>query len=290
MRLKEIIRKKSIIFLLLFSTLFASGCAMTKQEIGTGIGGVVGAVLGSKVGKGSGRTAAIALGGLIGGWIGSSIGAHLDEKDRQSLMTKSGRILNQNGGQTGTWKSGHSGASATIRTSQTQKKSKRVKIVKHRKVDTSPKLSMIGRIYVTTNSSNIRHRPSTSGQIISGLRRGERFTAVGKTNSNWILVSKNNITLGYIHAPLAKPYKKKTKATPVRDKAISLDDISDKDIAVTNKTKKDGVNLDKIDLEEVSVSATTDCKKIDMDVKTNKGSNKDSFEACKGSDGAWEII
>lgn len=69
-----------------------------------------------------------------------------------------------------------------------------------------------------------------------------------------------------------------------------MDDIDDVAIANANKTKQEGIDLDKVDLEEVSVSTKTECKSVNMDIKSDKGETSESFETCKGSDGAWEII
>ncbi|MPV86130.1 SH3 domain-containing protein [Ostreibacterium oceani] len=286
-------KSKAIFFLALFSTLSLSGCqSLSKQEAGAGIGAVLGIALGSQIGDGRGRVIATALGGLLGGLIGSEIGKHLDEKDRAALMSKSNEILNKDGAQSGTWKSNHSGASARIETSQSKVTKNKVAVVKHKKVDTSPSLTNIGKTYVTKSSSNIRHKPSKSGQVISGLKKGERFNAIGQTRSGWVLVSKNNITLGYIHGGLVKPYQKSQETTkkPSRDNAIRLDDISDADIQQTKSASTSGINLDKLDLEETTISTATVCKTVNLDVKSDKGNNTEKFEACKSGDGAWEII
>lgn len=203
-----IFRKHGLIFFLTFSVLFLSSCeSMSKREIGTGIGAVAGAIIGSQFGKGSGQTAAMLVGGLLGSWIGNSIGNYLDEKDQEALMRQSAEMINRQNGETTVWQSEHSGSSATIKTSDSQVKQKKVKVVKVKKVDTTPQLKLIGETYVSTASSNVRHTPDKSGQIISGMKNNEKFTAVGRTNNNWVLVAKNNITVGYVYGPLVKLYK-----------------------------------------------------------------------------------
>lgn len=78
--------RHKVIMAVLAMTLVA-GCAATKQEQGTVMGGAVGVALGSMIGDGSGRTAAMILGGLFGATAGSNIGAQLDERDKL-LMTR----------------------------------------------------------------------------------------------------------------------------------------------------------------------------------------------------------
>lgn len=283
-------KKKGLVFILIFSTTFLTSCdSMSKREIGTGIGAVAGAIIGSQFGKGSGRTAAVLVGGLLGSWIGNSIGNYLDKKDQEALMRQSAEMINRQNGETAVWESDHSGSSATIKTSNSEKKQKKVKVVKVKKVDTTPRLELIGETYVSTASSNVRHAPNKSGQVISGLKNGEKFTAVGKTDNDWVLVAKNNITVGYVYGSLVKQSSSNNNQ-PIRDGAISLDDIDEVAISNANKSKQEGINLDKIDLEEASVATETECKNVSMDIKSEKGETTESFETCKGSDGAWEII
>lgn len=284
------LKKKGLVFILIFSTAFLTSCdSMSKREIGTGIGAVAGAIIGSQFGKGSGRTAAVLVGGLLGSWIGNSIGNYLDKKDQEALMRQSAEMINRQNGETAVWQSDHSGSSATIKTSNSEKKQKKVKVVKVKKVDTTPRLELIGETYVSTASSNVRHAPDKSGQVISGLKNGEKFTAVGKTDNDWVLVAKNNITVGYVYGSLVKQSSSNNNQ-PIRDGAISLDDIDEVAISNANKSKQEGINLDKIDLEEASVATETECKNVSMDIKSEKGETTESFETCKGSDGAWEII
>ena len=89
--------------------------AFNKENIGTVVGAAAGILLGSQIGKGGGRTAAMVIGALAGGMLGKSIGAGLDERDRQALAMQTQQVLDNAGdGQTMTWKSDHSGASATM--------------------------------------------------------------------------------------------------------------------------------------------------------------------------------
>lgn len=54
---------------------------VSKQDIGTVLGGVGGAVIGSTMGKGRGRIATTAAGAILGGLAGSALGSSLDKAD-----------------------------------------------------------------------------------------------------------------------------------------------------------------------------------------------------------------
>lgn len=54
---------------------------ISKQDIGTVLGGVGGGVIGSTMGKGNGRIATTIGGALLGGLLGSSLGRSLDAAD-----------------------------------------------------------------------------------------------------------------------------------------------------------------------------------------------------------------
>jgi surface antigen len=54
---------------------------ISKQDIGTVLGGVGGAVIGSQFGRGTGSIVGAAGGAILGGLAGSTIGRQLDERD-----------------------------------------------------------------------------------------------------------------------------------------------------------------------------------------------------------------
>src|SRR5271170_7156403 len=57
---------------------------VSKQDIGTVLGGIGGAVIGSTMGRGNGRIATTAAGAILGGLAGSAIGKSLDRSDANS--------------------------------------------------------------------------------------------------------------------------------------------------------------------------------------------------------------
>jgi len=88
---------------------------VSKQDIGTVLGGVGGAVIGSTVGRGTGRVVATAAGAVLGGLAGSSIGKSLDKADAAYAQQNAQKAL-ENGqpGQTMPWKNPNSGNSGSV--------------------------------------------------------------------------------------------------------------------------------------------------------------------------------
>jgi len=88
---------------------------ISKQDIGTVLGGIGGAVIGSQFGGGSGRLVGVAAGALLGGFAGSAIGKSLDRQDanyaNQSAQTA---LENNQTGQSTPWQNPDNGHSGTI--------------------------------------------------------------------------------------------------------------------------------------------------------------------------------
>lgn len=88
---------------------------ISKQDIGTVLGGVGGAVIGSTMGGGRGRIATTAAGAILGGLAGSAIGKSLDKADAQYANNNTQQAL-ENGqtGQSMGWKNPDSGNSGSV--------------------------------------------------------------------------------------------------------------------------------------------------------------------------------
>jgi surface antigen len=88
---------------------------ISKQDIGTVLGGVGGAVLGSTIGGGRGRLVATGAGALLGGFAGSSIGKSLDQADAAYANQTAQRALETAPpGQSLPWRNPDSGNSGSI--------------------------------------------------------------------------------------------------------------------------------------------------------------------------------
>ena len=78
---------KFVMAALLCMALISTGCsqAITKQDVGLGIGAAAGAMLGHTVGKGEGREIATVAGAIAGAYLGSAIGKYMDTVDRAQV-------------------------------------------------------------------------------------------------------------------------------------------------------------------------------------------------------------
>jgi len=116
----------SLISLALVTTLLA-GCnppppgagqdtgGISKQDIGTVLGGVGGAVIGSTVGGGRGRLVATGAGAVLGAFAGNAIGKSLDKADAAYANQAAQRALETSPpGQPLPWSNPQSGNSGTI--------------------------------------------------------------------------------------------------------------------------------------------------------------------------------
>ena len=95
---------------------FNCGSSGNKQEIGTAAGGVIGGLLGNRIaGRGS-RTLGTIIGGALGAAAGSALGCKLQKNDQM----KAERALENAvaSGEDQSWQSDESGASGTVKVSQ----------------------------------------------------------------------------------------------------------------------------------------------------------------------------
>lgn len=107
--------------LLFAAALGLSGCAsdnggpqMSKETVGTVLGGIGGAVIGSAFGSGSGRLVGVAAGALAGAYLGNQIGSSLDKADRSAMERASQQATAAPIGETISWRNPDSGNSGTV--------------------------------------------------------------------------------------------------------------------------------------------------------------------------------
>lgn len=272
----------------------SAGCAnmsqnewMNKENIGTLAGAAAGVLIGSQVGSGSGRTAAMMVGALAGGMLGKSIGAKLDERDRQALALQTQQVLNNSlDGQASTWTSGHSGASAQITPVSTEIRSRTVAVKRTAQVQPVPNMQLLNKPYRALKSANVRSAPSTSAEKVGGLASGSTFTAIGRTDNDWIMVGRQGVSIGYVYAPLVAAAGSQTTASTAQPVAPATD-LDAMDVA---SAKEQGFDLDSPSLVEEQVTAQTTCRTVNYNM-TSKGANdQQTVEACQAADGAWELI
>lgn len=272
----------------------SAGCAdmaqnewLNQENVGALAGAAVGVLVGSQVGGGSGRTAAMIAGALAGGMLGKTIGAKLDQRDREALAVQTQQALDfSRDGQPTTWTSDHSGASAQITPAGTRSQSREVAVKRSAQIQAVPNMTLLNKPYQATQSANVRSAPSTDADKVGGLSVGSTFTAIGRTDNDWIMVGRRGVSIGYVYAPLVKPASTpaKTAGTQAAQPATDLDAL---DVA---SAKQQGFDLDSISVVDEKIVAQTTCRTVNYSVNAQGSQETQTVQACQAADGAWELI
>lgn len=283
----------------------AAGCAnmsqnewLNQENIGTVAGAAAGILLGSQVGSGSGRTAAMLVGALAGGMLGKTIGAKLDDRDRQALAAQTQQVLESGkDGQVTTWTSAHSGATAQITPVSTKTESRQVAVKRTAQVQAVPNMKLLNSPYRAIKSANVRNAPDQGAEKVGGLAAGSTFTAIGRTDNDWIMVGRRGVSVGYVYAPLvelAAARKAPAPAVATSSKAAApvaqVAEATDLDALDTVAAKEQGFDLDSMNVVEEKVAAQTTCRTVNYNVTTKGSSEQQAIQACQAADGAWELI
>lgn len=287
--------------LFLSGSIAVSGCSsmsqnewLNQENVGTVVGAAAGILIGSKIGGGSGRTTAMLAGALAGGMLGKTLGAKLDQRDREALAVQTQKALEHTqDGQITTWTSDHSGATARIVPVTTETEAREVAVKRTPKVQKIEQLTLLNKPYQSIKSANLRAAPNDGAEKIGGLPAGTRFTALGRTNDNWIAVGRKGVTIGYVYAPLVTPATATTVASSTKNKsqvapAIDLDTLD------TASIKQQGVDLDATDLDaapvQEKIAANTTCRTLNYSLSQDGQQEQQTTKACQAADGAWELI
>lgn len=291
--------RKTLITILVTSSLAVTGCNttkngnyLTKENIGTVVGTGAGVLVGSVFGNGSGRTAAMVIGALAGGLIGKNIGKSLDERDQKALAAQTQSVLDTTqDGQVTQWESEYSGATATITPMDTKTVVKQVDVKRSQHVEDAKNITMLNTPYETLKGSNIRSAPTTSSNIVGSLAQGTTFTAIGRTDDDWLVVGRKGVNVGYIYAPLTQPYVSKTQPN-VDQQIAEIDTATDLDTMVIAKddTKNSGFDLDNMEITTQQIATKSQCRTLQYDIKTDSSSDVSQVEACQSPDGSWELV
>lgn len=262
--------------ILLLSTTLLTSCAQNggpnKAGIGTLLGGVLGALAGSQFGSGKGRTAAILVGGAVGAFAGRALGQMLDEQDQIAMQERSAYALaNASDGQQVNWRSSRTGARATLTPTGTRQEMRQMTLIRDQRISVAPNLELIGESYVAKSTSNVRAGASTGYPIVNAVSAGQAVDVVGKVSgSNWYLVSRDRVSIGYVHGDLLR---RSSTVTARLQEPIDLDQVQ----------LRQGQVVD-------TITASTTCRTMEYSVEGANGqSGNDSFSACKAADGSWEL-
>jgi surface antigen len=287
----------------------SAGCAnmsqnewLNQENIGAVAGAAAGILIGSQVGSGSGRTAAMLVGALAGGMLGKTIGANLDDRDRQALAAQTQKVLESGkDGQVTSWTSAHSGATAQITPVSTKTESREVAVKRTAQVQAVPNMKLLNTPYRTIKSANVRNAPEQSAEKVGGLAAGSTFTAIGRTDNNWIMVGRRGVSVGYVYAPLVELATERKPATqqvtakasgvtapaPAPVPQVAATDLDALDVVAA---KEQGFDLDSVNVVEEKIAAQTTCRTVNYSVTTKGSSDQQAINACQAADGAWEII
>jgi len=93
---------------------YAKDPEMSKQTIGTVLGGIGGAVLGAQFGSGTGQLVGVAAGALAGAYLGNQIGSSLDKADKTAMEQASHQATTAPIGQSVSWRNPDSGNHGTV--------------------------------------------------------------------------------------------------------------------------------------------------------------------------------
>ena len=150
------------------------------------------------------------------------------------------------------------------------------------KIATVQNMAVINQPYRAIKSVNLRAAPGTGAEKVGGFLEGQTFTALGRTDNDWIAVGRKGVTVGYVYAPLVGP----VPTTQAKDAPTDLDAIS------TESASAQGFDLDAIEpsaavSEQVAVKTT--CRTVDYRVKTADGEESKTVDACQSADGAWQL-
>lgn len=283
----------------------AAGCAnmsqnewLNQENIGAVAGAAAGILIGSQVGSGSGRTAAMLVGALAGGMLGKTIGAKLDDRDRQALAAQTQQVLESGtDGQVTNWTSAHSGATAQITPVSTKTESRQVAVKRTAQVQAVPNMKLLNSPYRAIKSANVRNAPSQGAEKVGGLAAGSTFTAIGRTDNDWIMVGRRGVSVGYVYAPLvelASERKAPTATVAAANKtaipAAKVAEATDLDALDVVAAKEQGFDLDSMNVVEETVAAQTTCRTVNYSVTTKGSNEQQAIQACQAADGAWELI
>lgn len=287
---------KTVVAGVLGVSLLVTGCAtdgkdttMNKETVGTVLGAVIGGVVGSKFGKGKGQLIATAIGAAAGAYAGNMFGASLDEADRLAVEKKTAEALGSvEDGKTVAWSNPDSGASATITPQDTHTETRKVTLLRDKRIAPLPTLELIGETWEATTNANVRSAPSLDGEVVSGLQTGETFTAVGKVEGHdWIVVGQGKRTVGYVASSLVQKATLQTASEQPASDSSPLRAAVDLDALANDQA----IDLDAEGLVAEEVVASSTCRNMNVSITAKDGdTEQQQMKACKAGDGAWEIL
>ena len=271
-----------------------AGCATmemseeNKAALGATMGAIAGVLIANEAGANNWQTV---LAGVAVGYAGYRIGKRLGRNDQAALHRRTAYALaNAPDGRSLAWASTESDATATITTRNTREEVKSVDILRDERMTTPPALDIIGKSYTSLGSSvNLRAAPSTSAPVIGSLHKGEVVQAIGKVrNAPWVMISKNAIAMGYVHASLiAEHDESQAQRQASLTRTLELDDV---DMEEVNRQAQATLEIDDFVAVGDTIEVETDCRTVDIEIVVQAQAENESVDACLGPNGSWEAV
>ncbi len=264
----------------------ATGCSSNpnKEEWGTALGSLGGAALGAMIAGDNNKWLGAAIGGALGFYAGKQIGRYLDEQDQQALAAETAQALAMESAGTSSWQSDRSGASAEIRTGDISYTNQNREVKRLATVQPVPAIKLENEEYKTTSSLRVRSGPGTQYTVITTLKPGDVVNSAGRTDNGWLMLAKQDVTVGYVHANYVQPFNPVEQA---QAQGVDLDSI---DVASVEKQEAfGGIDLDTVETTSSMVTAQTGCRDVEISVKTEQGVEKETSRACQRADGVWQL-
>lgn len=254
-----------------------TGCAgdMNKAAVGQGVGmvtgGIVGGAIGEKIGGKGGMIAGILIGSAIGGMIGHEIGHSLSEQDRKIAHQKFALGMSEGAaGQKHSWTTPDRSSVANYTADAPFAQAAKTRLTRASEVEAPSSLDIIATPHRAPKGAEIKAAPNDKGKAVGKLAKGEEIMVVGRvTGQPWMVVSRNNTTLGYV-------------------KAASLAEVSKTPASATliAKASEPAPAASGFVTSEVNINTT--CRGLSYEII--KGTNKaeeGKFAGCKQPDGNW---
>ena len=240
-----------------------------KEQIGTAAGVVSGAILGAALSSDKDRGKGMIIGGAIGAIAGNRIGHHLDERDKQAFAAKTQEVLETaEVGETVTWESDHTDASATITTLSKRTKTDEIVV--------SPEVSRRYR-YVSVNL-NVRQGAGANYPVVTSLPVNTLVLIEEDMRNGWYRVSRGGSSIGYVSAE----YLVLSRVENPIDSTVASESP-----ARAPTTGEEAAALKVSHSTEHTVISQTECKTVMIRTKVDGNIEENEVETCQGQDGSW---
>ena len=237
-------------------------------------GAVVGGAIGRHFGGRGGMIAGALIGSAIGGMIGYEIGHSLSPENRRIAHQKFALGMSQGkAGQKHTWTTPDQSAVANYTPNAPQSYVSQTRMLRPSIVDAPPGLDLIAASYRANGKSDIRSRPGSGGTSVGHLKKGEEIMVVGQvTGQPWYVVSRNNVTVGYVASGKLTPSANAPMSTIVTAAAPTAEPVAGSGMIASD------------------VSVTTTSRDLNYEIlKGGQKAEEGTFRGCKQADGNWLV-